>query len=202
MKHLLCSLLLLVAALQTLAVSPEKGNKETKTDFATFQLPAEWIAPPSNVYFGLPEFFEVTTDDGKKHKVFNKGSLYVLTGTETFTNILIISRHRAENGYKAAITDIKDYFDGIISFRSSGKAHLIWMSVDKDTEKGIVSAYEKSGINGKWVYNLYKYVIYIKQIGSDVYVTEVRYKKEESKLTDDEYNRLAKSVINSLHPID
>lgn len=40
MKHLLCSLLLLVAALQDLAVSPEKDNRETKTDFATFQLPA------------------------------------------------------------------------------------------------------------------------------------------------------------------
>lgn len=201
MKHLLCSLLVLVAALQALAISPEKNNRETKTDFATFQLPAEWIAPPSNLYFGLPEFFEVTTDDGKKHKIFNKGSLYSLNGTEGFSNNLIVSRHRAENGYKATISDIKGDFDNQISYRSSGKAHIIWMSVTKDLTKGIASVVEKEGINGRWVDVLNKYVIYVRQIGLDVYAVQCIYKKDKAKLTDDEYNQHAKSVIESLKPV-
>lgn len=201
MKHLLCSLLVLVAAFQALAISPEKDNRETKTDFATFQLPAEWIAPPSNVYFGLPEFFEVTTDDGKKHKIFNKGSLYSLNGTEGFSNNLIVSRHRAENGYKATISDIKGDFDNQVSYRSSGKAHIIWMSVTKDLTKGIASVVEKEGINGRWVDILKKYVIYVRQVGSDVYAVQCIYKKDKAKLTDDEYNQHAKSVIESLKPV-
>lgn len=201
MKHLLCSLLLLVAAFQALAVSPEKDWKETKTEFATFMLPEKWDSPAANVHFGMPEFFNVNTDDGKKYKIFNKGALYSLNGTEAFSNELIVSRHRAENGYKATISDIKGDFDNQVSYRSSGKAHIIWMSVTKDLTKGIATVVEKEGIHGKWVDILKKYVIYVRKIGSDVYAVHCIYTKDKAKLTDDEYNQHAKSVIESLKPV-